>query len=412
MSRDLSASPTSRARIVSHALAIDAELPIPLPGLGCQSLSSTSRTVLFELIVGGASLRVEIARKLGASKSSLTRSTRSLVNSGLIIEGATELRSALGRPSEMLVVAADAMNFAGVKLTGDRLYAVVTDLRGRVVESLDEPLDSVAPESVVSQLGRIVDGFRVRFPKLVAVGVTLAGSIVRSRTGGLLLEESEFLGWHDLLLADLLGERVGVPVAIENDLHALAATEHWFGAGAGAGLESMALITIGEGIGCGLVANGKLVNGASGLAGRINHHVITGSGPKCGLGHVGCASAYLTNSSIARAVGRDDPAPISYDLALERARAGDPVAVQAFDDAGFALGTLIGTVTDLFDPLRVVLSGDGIALWDIAPSAIAAGFLGTTGRAIDVVDIRVRPFDFGEWARSAAVVALRSILAT
>jgi predicted NBD/HSP70 family sugar kinase len=374
-----------------------------------QSLSAASRAVLIELIVGGASPRVELAKRLGASKSSLTRSTRTLVARGLIVEGATELRSALGRPSEILDVAADTLNFAGVKLTGDRLYAVVTDLGATVIESREELLASTAPDAVIDQIGGVVDQLRVRHPRILALGVTLAGSIVHDGAGQPLLEESEFLGWRDLLFADLLMERTGMMVAIENDVHALTAAEHWFGAGAG--LESMVMITVGEGIGCGLVAHGQMVSGAHGLAGRINHQLITAKGPRCGIGHTGCASAYLTNSAIARAASRAGESAISYPVAVERARAGDRAAIRAFGDAGFALGTLIGVTANYLDPARVVISGDGIAVWELAHSRIADGVSASSGHSIESLDIRVRQFDFGEWARSAAVLALRASLA-
>lgn len=347
-----------------YALAVSSEPHVPASTLGWQSLSSASRAVLVELIVGGASPRVELAAKLGASKSSLTRSTRGLVERGFVVEAATELRSALGRPSEILEVVADSLHFAGIKLTGNRLYAVVTDLRAAVVESLEEPLRSTSPVDVVAQIGDIIDDFNARYPRLLGLGVTLAGSIVRDPAGRVLLEESEYLGWRDILLADLVTARTRIPVAIENDVHALTAAEHWFGAGAG--LDSMALITIGEGIGCGLVANGHMISGANGLAGRINHHLVTATGPVCSAGHAGCASAWLTNAAIANAASLLGGHTVSYGSAVERARMGDAAATEAFSGAGFALGTLIGVVTNLFDPARVVLSGDGIAAWDLA----------------------------------------------
>jgi predicted NBD/HSP70 family sugar kinase len=359
--------------------------------------------------VGGGSSRVEIAKNLGVSKSSLTRSTQILIGKGFVAERTTRHRPALGRPSEILEVVPDSAHFAGIKLTGDRLYAAVTDLSASVVESHDAHLSSRSSQLVVNQIGGVIDDIRARYPGLLAAGVTLAGTMIHDSDGRLLVEESEFLGWRNLHLADELGARAGMAVAVENDVQALTAAEHWFGAGAG--LDSMVLITIGEGIGCGLVANDRMVGGANGLAGRINHHLITAEGPVCKLGHVGCASAYLTNSAIADATGRKRGVETTYSSAVQLAREGDADALDAFSDAGFALGTLIGIVGNLLDPACVVVSGDGIAVWELAQSAIHEGVEKSCASAFGDLDIRVRPFDFGEWARSAAVLALRSSFA-
>ena len=326
---------------------------------------------------------------------------------GLIVEGTTELRSALGRPTEILDVAADTLNFAGVKLTGDRLCAVVTDLAATVIESREEPLASTAPDAVIDQIGGVVDRLRGGHPRILALGVTLAGSIVQDRAGSPLLEESEFLGWRDLLFADLLTERTGMMVATEIDAHAVTAAEHWFWAGAG--LESMVMITVGEGIGCGLVTHGQMVGGAHRLTSRIKHQLITVTGPRCDIGHTACASAHLTNSAIARAASRVEESAISYPVAVERS--GDQAAIRAFGDARFALGTLIGMIANYLGPARVVISGAGIAVWELAHSRIADGVSASSGHSIDSLDIRVRQFDSGEWARSAARLTLRASFA-
>jgi len=372
------------------------------------SMPAATRDVLLEVLVHGGLPRSEIANRLGLSKASLTRITRSLVDGGLLVEGATELRSSLGRPSELLHVAAAARHFVGIKLTGDHLYAAVTDLRAQVVASHDEPLVSQSVEDTVDQIARVVAELRLGFPTLTAVGVCLAGANHRVN-GEQFVIESLYLGWKRVPLAQLVATATGLPTATENDVLALTAAEHWFGAGAG--LSSLALVTIGVGIGCGLIVNGELLEGTHGRAGHIGHLTVNQAGPVCDRGHRGCAEAYLTNGAIAGALGPGPDGVHSYDSALARARSGEPAALRVFEDAGYALGAIIGVVSNLIDPQKVILTGDGLPLYEVASASVEAGMRATLETDFADVDLDVQPFTFGEWARAGAVLAIRTVTA-
>ncbi|WP_259461048.1 MULTISPECIES: ROK family transcriptional regulator [unclassified Microbacterium] len=371
------------------------------------TMSAASRAVLREIVVHGALPRAELAARLGLSKPSLTRITRSLVDEDFLLEGGTELRSGLGRPSELLHLKADSRRFVGFKLTGDHLYAVVSDLGATVVDTHDEPLVDRSVPSVLNQISQVVAAFEKEWGPLTALGVALAGTIQgagRSR----IVRESAFLGWADVPLLRLLEDATGLPCSVDNDVQALTAAEHWFGAGAG--LRTMAVITVGVGIGCGLVVNDELVEGAHGTPGNMSHIIVNPAGPYCDRGHRGCASSYLTSSAIAGALPRDAGGERTYEHALEQARAGRPSALQAFADAGFALGCIIGTVANLIDPAKVILSGDGLAVFEFADADVWRGIRQTYHEDLDQVDVDVQPFDFGEWARGGAVLAIRNAI--
>lgn len=370
-------------------------------------MSAASRAVLREIIVHGALPRAELAARLGLSKPSLTRITRSLVEDDFLLEGGTELRGGLGRPSELLHLRADSRRFVGLKLTGDHLYAVVSDLAATIIDAHDEPLTDRSVAAVLHQISEVVSGFQKGWGPLTGIGVALAGTIQgtgRSRT----VRESAFLGWTDVPLVRLLEDATGLPSSIDNDVQALTAAEHWFGAGAG--LQTLAVITVGVGIGCGLVINDELVEGAHGTPGNISHIIVNPGGPYCDRGHRGCASSYLTNSAIAGALPRDPSGERTYEDALQQASAGRPAALQAFADAGFALGCLIGTVSNLTDPAKVILSGDGLAVYEFAEADVWRGIRHTYEGALGRIDLDVQPFDFGEWARGGAVLAIRNAL--
>jgi predicted NBD/HSP70 family sugar kinase len=372
------------------------------------SMPAATRSVLLEVLVHGPLPRAEIASRLGLSKTSLTRITRSLIADGLFVEGATELRVPLGRPSELLHLATGRHHFIGIKLTGDHLYAAVTDLSARVVASRDEPLGSTRVGDVVEQIAGVVASYREEFPTLVSIGVALAGTIHRER-GEQIVMESYFLGWDRVPLARLVSETTGLPTATENDVQALTATEHWFGAGAG--LHSFVLITVGAGIGCGMVVNDRLVEGARGLPGHVSHVVIDPTGPTCARGHHGCATVYLTSESIATALPPDAEGRQTYESALARAGNGDEDALRVFAAAGLALGTLIGLASTLLDPQKVILTGDGLPLYGIAAASVEDGIRASRDSDLGPLDLDVQAFDFGEWARAGAVLAIRTVMA-
>lgn len=322
----------------------------------------------------------------------------------LVAEDEIALRGAMGRPSEMLAVREDTHHLLGIKLTGDSVFAVVTDLRARSVAEIEERLVSTSVEDTVDQIARIHERFAESFGDIRAAGVCLAGDLAQV-DGRQIVVASFFLRWHDVPLAELLEQRLGIPVTADNDVRALTAAEHWFGAGAGC--DSLALVTVGAGIGFGLVIEGKVVTGHNGRAGQLDHLVVDSNGPTCGLGHHGCASAYLPSESIVTAIGVEG---LDYPGAVELARAGEPAAKRAFDDAARALGVLIGTVLNGLDPEKIVLTGDGLALMDISGDEVMRTIEAVRLPSERPIPLDVQPFEFTEWARAGAVVAIRSLL--
>lgn len=367
-------------------------------------LSALERSTLRELLIHGPKSRAEIARELGMSRASLTRVTRTLMEQGLVAEGAVELRGTTGRPSEVIHIRPDGRRFLGVKLTSDRLFAVVTDLAAQALAEHDEPLVSQSVEDVVAQIGGAYARFTGEFPDIAAAGIGLAGDVA-SVGGRQIVLESPFLGWREVPLADLVSERLGVRAAAENDVRALTAAEHWFGIGAG--YESMVLITVGTGIGVGIVVDGKVVTGANGRAGSLEHLPIDPSGPRCERGHRGCLASYLANAAI---VGALRTPGLDYASVVELARGGDPAARQAFRDAGHALGVLTATLANAIDPEKIVITGDGIAVTELARDELDAAI--AAGRQSDEAPIAldIQPFEFDEWARAGAVLAIRDFL--
>ncbi|HEY0237038.1 MAG TPA: ROK family protein [Friedmanniella sp.] len=373
-------------------------------GTGWPTLNQAERGALREVLIHGPIPRTEIAHRLGLSRASLTRVTRTLMTHGLVGEVGLEMRARTGRPSELLRARPDTYRLIGIKLTAEVLYAVVTDLTARVVDTVEQPIASRDFPDVVDQIDALVTRLRGAHPAVCAVGVCLAGDLVGSGTAQV-VTSSPYLGWTDVQVTEVLTGRLGLPVTTSNDVRALTAAEHWFGAGAGC--RSLALVTVGTGIGLGFVVDDKLVSGVTGRAGRLDHLRIDPSGPICGLGHRGCASVYLTSGAIAGSLG---VAGVTYSDVVALAEQGRPDAVLAFREAGRALGVLIATVANALDPEKIVLTGDGLAVMRLAGDAVRESIAELRDPPEAITPLDVQPFDFTEWARAGAVAAIRSLV--
>jgi predicted NBD/HSP70 family sugar kinase len=370
------------------------------------ALPEGSRLALREILIHGTLSRAEIARSLGLSRASLTRAMRILVAHRLVVEVGTGVRGATGRPSELLQSSSGQWEFLGVKLTRERLYAAVTDLGGRVLALHEEAVASTVPEALADQISAVHERLRAAHPAICAVGVSLPGDVL-VRGGEAVVASSPFLGWTDVPFARMVRERTGLAAFTANDVHALTVKEHWFGAGAGRG--SMALVTVGEGLGLGLIVNGQVSTGEHGRLGRIGHLPVLGGGPDCGIGHAGCASSFLPSPVIVRNAGREGS---TYEQVVELARTGDERAVAAFEDAGRALGVVLATAVHIADPAAIVLTGDGLPVYDLARSTVDEALRAALAPYRQPVTVEVQPFEFSEWARAGAVVAIRQLLET
>jgi predicted NBD/HSP70 family sugar kinase len=196
---------------------------------------------------------------------------------------------------------------------------------------------------------------------------------------------------------------------VENDVKALTAAEHWFGEGVGA--ESFALVTVGTGIGCGLVVNGRLVSGSHGVAGEIGHIGVDANGPSCHCGGRGCVESIAgTDAIVAQARERTGRPELTIDDAVALARGGDEQVGAVFARAGNAIGSGIAAVANLVGPARIVVSGEGLAAYDLFEAHIRAGFERQAFGAAAQCPLSIRPLPFEEWARGAAAVSIQSLV--
>ncbi len=221
--------------------------------------------------------------------------------------------------------------------------------------------------------------------KLIGIGMGAPGP-VNVMTG--LVYEAVNLGWKDYPLKDLLEVETGLPVIVDNDANIAALGEMWKGAGDGA--KDLVCVTLGTGVGSGVIANGEIIHGVSGAAGEIGHlTVIPEGGASCNCGKTGCletvASATgivrialeeLTNSqeaSILRQVKEEQGAVTAKDV-FDAVRQGDALAEKIVNKVAFYLGLSIANISNALNPEKVVIGGGVSKAGDVLLEAVQRYF--------------------------------------
>ena len=363
-------------------------------------ITDSGRDLAREVLVHGPISRTELSRRLGLSPASLTRLSKTFLDSGILVEGPEVSDGAVGRPVKPLDVKVDARRFVGIKLTGEDALGVSTDLRATQTgsassrlasTSLDDVLDAV--EAVVQALGgpAAFDG----------IGISLGGNVSDG-----VVDRAPFLGWRGVDLRSAVSERLGIPSTIENDVVALTAAEHWFGAGRGS--TDFAVLTIGAGVGYGLVVNDHVVRTADVGFGLLGHFPLDPSGPLCMDGHRGCSTAMLTTGSICAQVSVALGRAVTYDEVLEMAAAHHPVARAVTEAAVRSLGRLLAAITNIALVSTVVLAGEGVGLVESLGAELDAAIAADRDPDGSPVDLVVDDSGFVPWARGAAAVAIQS----
>ncbi|WP_328635333.1 ROK family transcriptional regulator [Streptomyces sp. NBC_00356] len=370
-------------------------------------LSSGERAVALEVLTRGPLSRSELARRLDLSAGSLTRLTKPLIESGLLVEapeGPARSESRQGRPSRPLDIVAESRTFAGFRITEDTVYGVVTTLRSDIVACRDAPLASREPNQVVATIGELTDAFAREFPSLCGIGIGLGGR-AQDRS---VVDESAFLDWRDVPLARLVRERTGLPAVVENDVSALVEAESWFGAGRG--LDRFAVLTIGAGLGYGLVSGGRRVEAAEDGRGVGRFWIVDPSGPLSADGRRGSAVSLLTIPSIRAQVRAATGEDATYEEILARAVEGEPLPARVVGEAARALGTLVAQIANFAMPQKILLAGEGVGLVDVAAPAIEEAIRANRHPRADPVNLETKVSDFHDWARGGAVLAIQVLV--
>jgi len=261
----------------------------------------------------------------------------------------------------------------GLDVGGTKIAGGLVDRAGTVVHTSRVETPDTTTESIVSAIVDLTRELRaVGGEQVAAVGIAAAGYIDAARSTVLFAPN---LVWRNTPLRELVASQIGLPVVVENDANAAAWGEFVFGTGRD--VEDMLMVTVGTGLGGGIVASGHLYRGAFGIGGEVGHIRVVPDGHRCGCGNRGCWEVYASGTALvreARALAASgspkagailelaggDESAITGGMVTEAATLNDPAAVELLEELGTWLGEGIASCTAVLDPALVVIAG-GVA---------------------------------------------------
>ncbi len=265
----------------------------------------------------------------------------------------------------------------GIDVGGTFIKAGLVNRRGQVIARIREEtgvgegLENQVLPKILSVVHRL-EQFTGRRGEIAGVGLGIAG-LIHLRQGRVLTSPN-ISGWQNFPLRKSLVKRINVPVFLENDANAAALGEKWVGAARNT--KTFCFLTLGTGVGGGLVFEGKIWHGADGLAGEVGHMTIHPDGARCNCGNRGCLEAYASLTALRRMVweaiasgkktrlsmdSREDS--LSGESVYQAAQKGDRLARAVFQRMGSNLGLGIANLINLLNPEMVVLGGGLSAAW-------------------------------------------------
>lgn len=260
------------------------------------------------------------------------------------------------------------MNAIGVDVGGTKVAAGVVSPEGKLLNEVRYPTDNDSPEELMDGILTAVSEVRRGFE---VAGVCLAAPGFVMTAENKVIFAPNLRAIIGIPIKDRLEPEVGLPVTVENDANAAAWGEFRFGVGAQ--VDHLVFITLGTGVGGGVISHDVLLRGAQGAGGELGHVTLNPAGPRCGCGNHGCLEALASGTAItrnARKVARERPESALGRLAAERevvgedvtklARAGDEAAKGVLEEAGRWLGIGVAGFVNVFNP-EVVAVGGGVA---------------------------------------------------
>ena len=371
--------------------------------------------VLREIHRRGAVSRTGLAEQTGLYRQTIRSLVGQLEARGLVGEEPMASEGAPGRPSFLVRPRTDVVRVLAIDIEVDSIGVGIAGLGGEVLCSQREPRsrDAIDPArtlaDVVEACRRLLEGTDLSLIR--GVGVAVVG-LVRRDDGFVRLAPN--LGWHDVPLAQMLADQLGlgVPVHAGNEADLAILAEHIRGAAADA---ADAIYVSGEvGIGGGVIVGGRALIGHGGYAGEIGHMVVNPNGDRCGCGSVGCWETEVGEAALIRKAGRTLEG--SHDRAVGRiidaASQGDRAALEAMREVGRWMGIGLGCLVNIFNPEVIILGGLFARIHSLIADVVEAELRGRVSVALRE-DLEVRASRFGADGPllGAAELALEPVLA-
>jgi predicted NBD/HSP70 family sugar kinase len=368
----------------------------------------TALRVLDYLFRAGPANRVELVRATDLSRATVSKLVGELQAQGLVDERPASVaqEGRAGRPPTLLALNPAIGAVGGIDFDHEAVNVGVADLSGALLAELRVELDvdnqaERAIEVAVECVGALLRAHRFPASRLVGVGAAISAPVLRD--SGSLAAAGIMTSWSTISLRYELQHRLGVPAHVGNDANLGALAE--VRAGAARGAANVLYLMLSSGVGGGLVLDGSLFTGHSGMTGELGHVRVDPEGSRCRCGNRGCLETVAGAQHLLEQVRPvHGPGTTLEDAAL-MARAGDPLCRSVFRRAGVAAGRVAGGICNLINPELVIVGGDLILAGDVLVDAVREG---VAESAIDVVrrDVGVVAATLGDHSALLGAVGL------
>ncbi len=359
-----------------------------------------NRDIILEIVRARQPIsRADLSRSSGLQPSTVSNIVEQLLEEKWVMEGALVRRPRGRRPT--LLSLNDDLVILVADIRPTRAILAILDLNGRFLAHEDVRIYS-DPERSVMAICDAMQAMRNRFPgkSFEGVGVSVPGR-VHPETQRLILAPN--LKWSDYDVKASIQKKLKLQVELDNDANACLLSELWFGRMDGT--HNAVLVSLSEGLGTAVLANGQIVSGLNGLAGEFGHIPLDPSGPLCGCGKHGCWETFASSSAALRFYRESvpDSAVTSVQTLLHMSEEGDALAAQAVERQARYLGRGLRLITAALSPELILITGALTTSWErfgpIVQSELEAGILaGSAPRLVVTTE--------GEYARLRGASAI------
>lgn len=341
------------------------------------------RRVLHLLRVNPGIPRVEIASRTGLGKATISSIVSEFIAQGIVYEdGVASQPVAVGRRPVRLRLNAQARLAIGVELTGSECIATLTDLCAEPLRVVRCPVPDMSPDGAVRAIAQCIRGLLEDHDptNLLGVGVGVPGPVDHTRQRVI---QAVNVGWLDVPLGTMLSQQVGSTVILVKRQNAGVLGEFWYGVGRGH--TDLVYVSVGVGIGCGLIVRGELHEGTAGSAGELGHITVVPDGHRCRCGNYGCLETVASSSAAvirAREEGKAGRRSLLLDWnagmlesvtiqqVIQATLQGDALAAEVVREAARYLGLGIADTINLFNPSLVIIGGEMVDAGEIYLEAV------------------------------------------
>ncbi len=323
--------------------------------------------VLQQIHLDGALTRAELTQRLGLSRSTIGDLVAELSALGLLEESVPSGGPRVGRPSHVVGPRPDSPFVVAVDIDVDRVVVAAVGIGGRVLarQMLATQPGRLSPEDVASQIADAIPALEATVgggARPLGVGISVPGTVERlTYVVGL----APNLGWHDAAFGELMQKAMPeLPVSLGNDADLAVLAEH--NRGSARGYDDVIYLLGREGVGAGILVDGRPLRGVGGLAGEVGHTTLDPAGPLCHCGAQGCVEMFVGDAALLRLAGSDGEVA---DV-LRAAASGEQAALRAVQTVAESLGLAVANMVNLLNPRLVVMGGSLESVLNLAKAEV------------------------------------------